>query len=99
MSKSRKGYNRKSERTRQKNKRGDIEKLDQTDSPAIPDRGGKHQQPPASFQLKVHGLVCDLAEQELGCEARVRNAVLGLCVTLLNKSWAVKPELGMQCWD
>ena len=30
---------RKSDRTRQKNKRGDIEKWDQTDSPEIPDRG------------------------------------------------------------
>ena len=30
---------RKSDRTRQKNKRGNIEKWDQTDSPEIPDRG------------------------------------------------------------
>ena len=29
----------KSDRTRHKNKRGDIEKLDQTDSPDIPDKG------------------------------------------------------------
>ena len=37
--KSIKGYERKSNRTRQKNKRGDIEKWEQTDSPEIPDRG------------------------------------------------------------
>ena len=36
--KSRKGYDRKSNRTKQKKKRGDIEKWDQTDSPEIPDR-------------------------------------------------------------
>ena len=30
---------RQSNRTRQKNKRGDLEKWDQTDSPEIPDRG------------------------------------------------------------
>ena len=30
---------RKSNRTRQKNKRGDKEKWDQTDSPEIPDKG------------------------------------------------------------
>ena len=36
---SRKGYDRKSNRTRQKNKRGDIEKWDHTESPEIPDRG------------------------------------------------------------
>ena len=37
--KSRKGLDRKSDRTRQKNKRGDIEKCDQTVSSDIPDRG------------------------------------------------------------
>ena len=38
--KSRKGSDRKSNRTyRQKNKRGDIEKWDQTDKPGIPDKG------------------------------------------------------------
>ena len=38
--KSKKGQDRKSNRTRQKNKRGDnMEKWDQTDSPEIPDRG------------------------------------------------------------
>ena len=37
--KSRKGYDRKSEGTRQKNKRGGIEKWDKTDSSEIPDRG------------------------------------------------------------
>ena len=35
--KSRKGSDRKNNRTRQKNKREDIEKWDQTDSPEIPD--------------------------------------------------------------
>ena len=35
--------------TRQKNKRGDIEKWDQTDSPEIPDRG-RHQKSPASLR-------------------------------------------------
>ena len=41
--KSRKGCDRKSDRTRQKNKRRDIyiEKWDQTKSPEIPDRGGE----------------------------------------------------------
>ena len=39
--KSRKGSDRNSDRTRQKNKRGVIEKWDQTDSPEIPDKGGK----------------------------------------------------------
>ena len=44
--KSRKGYDRNRDRTRQKNKRGErdiyiyIEKWDQTGSPEIPDRGG-----------------------------------------------------------
>ena len=37
--KSRKGSDRNNDRTRQKNKRGDIEKWDQTGSPEIPDRG------------------------------------------------------------
>ena len=37
--KSRKGQDRKSDRTRQKNKRPDIEKCDQTGSSEIPDRG------------------------------------------------------------
>ena len=37
--KSRKRSDRKSNRTRQKNKRGDIGKWDQTGSPEIPDRG------------------------------------------------------------
>ena len=37
--KSRKGSDRKSNRTRQKNKRGDVEKWAQTDNPEIPDRG------------------------------------------------------------
>ena len=37
--KSRKRSDKKSERTRQKNKSGNIEKRDQTDSPEIPDRG------------------------------------------------------------
>ena len=37
--KRRKEEDRKSDRTRQKNKRGGIEKWDQTDSPEIPDRG------------------------------------------------------------
>ena len=36
---------RKSDRTRQENTRGDIEKWDQTDSPEIPDRG-RHQKSP-----------------------------------------------------
>ena len=36
--------------TRQKNKRGDIEKWDQTDSPEIPDRGGDIRNPPASLR-------------------------------------------------
>ena len=38
--KSRKGYDRKIDRTRQKNKRAYIVKWNQTDSPEIPDRGG-----------------------------------------------------------
>ena len=40
IAKNRKGSDRKSDRTRQKNKKGDIEKWDQTDSPDIPDWGG-----------------------------------------------------------
>ena len=36
--KSRKGEDGKSDRTRQKNKRGDTEKWDQADGPEIPDR-------------------------------------------------------------
>ena len=39
-----------SDRTRQKNKRGDIEKWDQTDSPEIPDRGETSEIPPASLR-------------------------------------------------
>ena len=39
----------KSIRTKQKNKRGDIEKSDQTESSEIPDRG-RHQKSPASFR-------------------------------------------------
>ena len=38
-----KRLDRNSDRTRQKNKRGHIEKWDQTDSPEIPDRGGRQQ--------------------------------------------------------
>ena len=34
---------------RQKNKRGDIEKWDQTERPEIPDRGGRHQKSPGSL--------------------------------------------------
>ena len=37
--KSRKGSDIKSDMTRPKNKRGDIEQWDQTDNPEIPDRG------------------------------------------------------------
>ena len=47
--KSRKGLDRKSNRTRQKSKRGDIQKWDQTESPEIPDRG-RHQKCPASLR-------------------------------------------------
>ena len=39
MGQKKKGYDRKNDRTWQKNKRGDIEKWDQIDSPEIPDRG------------------------------------------------------------
>ena len=48
--KSRKGSDRNSDRTRQKNKRGDIEKRDQTGSPEIPDRGERHQKPQPPFR-------------------------------------------------
>ena len=44
---------RKSTRTSQKNKRGDIEKWDQTESPEIPDRG-RHQKSPASLEELKH---------------------------------------------
>ena len=46
--KSRKGYDRKGHRARQKNMRGAIQKWDQTDSPEIPDRGeiSEISQPP-----------------------------------------------------
>ena len=37
--KSKKGSDRKNNRTKQKNERGDIEKWDQPQSPEIPDRG------------------------------------------------------------
>ena len=40
---------RKSERTKQTNKTGDIEKWDQTNSPEIP-QGGDIRNPPASLQ-------------------------------------------------
>ena len=39
MGQKQKGEDRKSKKTRQKNKRGDIKKWDQTNSPEIPDRG------------------------------------------------------------
>ena len=39
----------KSDRTRQKNKRGDIEKWYQTDSPEIPDRGETSEIPRSPF--------------------------------------------------
>ena len=47
--KSRKGSDRNSERTRRKNKRGDIEKWDQTNSPEIPDRGFPIRNPRPPF--------------------------------------------------
>ena len=47
--KSRKGYDRKSDRSRQKNKRGDIQQWDQTDSPEIPDRGKISETPRPPF--------------------------------------------------
>ena len=47
--KSRKGYDKNSSRTRQKNKRGDIEKWDQTGSPEIPDRGETSEIPRPPF--------------------------------------------------
>ena len=51
--KSRKGSDRKSERTRQKNKRGYIDKWEQTDSPEIPDRGeGDIRNPRPPFRAK-----------------------------------------------
>ena len=40
--------------------------------------------------------------KELGFEGRVGNAVLGLkefLCDLAEQSWALKEELGMQCWD
>ena len=39
----------KSDRTRQKNKRGDIEKWDQTGSPELPDRGETSETPRLPF--------------------------------------------------
>ena len=48
--KSRKGSDRKSDRTRQKNNRGDVEKWDQTDIPEIPDRGETSGKNPASLR-------------------------------------------------
>ena len=50
--KSRKGIDRKSDSTRQKNKRGDIDKWDQTDSPDIPDRGETSETPWPPFEYK-----------------------------------------------
>ena len=48
-----KGQDRKSKRTRQKNKSGDR-KGESNDSPGIPDRGGgiRHPQPPFGAQLR-----------------------------------------------
>ena len=47
---SRKGSDRKSDKTRQKSKGGDIEKWHQTGSPEIPDSGGDIRKPQASLQ-------------------------------------------------
>ena len=50
-------------------------------------------------------VVCEfICWTELGCEGRAMNAVLGLkefvCMTsLAEQCWALKAELGTQCWD
>ena len=62
--KSRKGQHRKRDRTRQKNKRGDIEKWDQTESPKIPARGETSEIPSLPSGVRREGWVktdCRLA--------------------------------------
>ena len=51
--KRRKGSDRNSDRTRKKNKRGDIEKWDQTDSLEIPDRGETSEIPRPPFGVLI----------------------------------------------
>ena len=58
--KSRKGKERNSDRTRQKNKRGDIEKWDQNGSPEIPDRGKTSEIPRPPFGDTVKQLNCHI---------------------------------------
>ena len=53
--KSRKGQDIKSNRTRQKNKIGDIEKWDPTESPEIPDRR-RHKKSPAYLRGRKSGV-------------------------------------------
>jgi hypothetical protein len=67
--KSRKGKERNSDRTRQKNKRGDIEKWDQTESPEIPDRGEETSEIPG---LPSGGVKKKLKEKEEGPAVKTR---------------------------
>ena len=45
-----------------------------------------------TFSVKVHGFMCDLAEQSWAFEGRVMSAGLALCVTWLNRAALLKAE-------